>query len=615
MSGVTSGEAAYNAQTVVELKAELKKRGIPTTKLTRKQQIVDRLLQFDTESATEPAQESAPPATNDAPEITAKSAPLPQLDGSSDLPPQAAQAEGGVSGDAPGDVINFVAPTVEVATEPAPTIPTLASSPPEAEESRKRKRRSLTPAVKEQDVQKKLKDDDAIVTNPPESEASIIADAPIEIGKPDTTINLGAGITETEIMGEDGDTAAPVATTKVPETGRSAEEVAKEAPQPDNVDEQMQAADAPTKEETTQADVDVHHATTGQDDTQASHTLSKSQSTQEIDLPRSQPPEPDPAETSQRDEDERTVQPALHPATTALYIRGLQRPLHSDTFQEYLKSLAAKPSTTDDTDILAFHLDAIRTHAFASFTSLAAAARVRSALHDRVWPQERDRKPLWVDFVPEDQMHTWIEREKDDVQRNGARNGKRWEVIYEEKEEGNTIATFREVGATPSGPSHGHSHSHMNAPTAPRSMLPKPEVHREAPAHRNPESAQFLALDTLFRSTTAKPKVYYLPVERDIAERRLDELGAKTGGERGSGAAESANTADGRRYTWEEGVFVDAGPEFGLRQDRDVRGPPRGGGGGGYRGDRGYGGGGRGRGDAYRPGGGEYRPRDRRDAW
>ena len=90
MSDLPSGEAAYNAQTVVELKAELKKRGIPTTKLTRKQQIIDRLLQFDAESATELAQESVPPATKDAPEVTAKSAPLPQLDGSSDAPPSEA---------------------------------------------------------------------------------------------------------------------------------------------------------------------------------------------------------------------------------------------------------------------------------------------------------------------------------------------------------------------------------------------------------------------------------------------------------------------------------------------------------------------------------------------
>jgi len=606
MSDPPTGEAAYNAQTVVELKAELKKRGIPTTKLTRKQQIVDRLLQFDAETSSEPAQSIAPPRASDAPQVPAQVALLPQLDGPSDSPPKQAQAEVAVSSESKEVVKEYVAPTIEIAPEPVRAIPPPTSSTPDAEESRKRKRRSLTPAVKEQDVQKKLKNGDGSVKSPAESKASIIADAPIAIGLPDTTINLGAGITETETVGEVGETAQPVATTKVPETGHSAEEVAKEAPQPDDTAESLQFVRRPD-EEVVAMDVDVlPEPTTTEDGARDTHSLADTQIPQEVDPPRSQPLESDPAEALPRDEDGRTVQPALHPATTALYIRGLQRPLHFDTFKDYLNTLASKPSTTDAINLLVFHLDAIRSHAFASFTSLAGAARVRSALHDRVWPEERDRKPLWVDFVPEDQMHAWIEQEEDDARMNGARNGKRWEVIYDEADQGNIEAIFREIGAAPSG-----GPNHMNAPTAPRSMLPKPEVHREAPAYRKPESAQFLALDTLFRSTVAKPKVYFLPVEQDIAARRLDELGAKTGRGRGIGApVNGTGAADGRRYTWEEGVFVDAGPEFGLRQDRDVRRPPRGGGG--YRGDRGYGGGGRGRGDAYRPSGGEYRPRERR---
>jgi len=98
---------------------------------------------------------------------------------------------------------------------------------------------------------------------------------------------------------------------------------------------------------------------------------------------------------------DRVVSPALHPATSALYIRDFMRPLNPAQLKSYLASLATPPGHETDTDIIVnFYLDPIRTHAFVSLTSVSAAARVRSAIHDRIWPDERTRKPLWADFVP-----------------------------------------------------------------------------------------------------------------------------------------------------------------------------------------------------------------------
>jgi uncharacterized membrane protein YgcG len=598
----------YSSLTVKDLKEELKKRSIPQTGLTRKQQIIDRLLQHDTENSAQQTEAvtDTGPTLDPAPR-------LPQYDGPSDDAelPIARQAA--------------VPPVVSSVEKPAPS-PTIAASTnstPGGDDSRKRKRRSLTPAVVQDEVTKKLKHDGAEPIVEDTTAADLIADAPIVIGKPDTTINLGAGITETETVGKPNDSAEPTATAEIPDAAQNKEEAAREARQPavapvppileevqaENMD--LHEKDEPvelkqqTPEPETKIQQEVEARTPTTKDTAARDHRYKdlfSPSTAlAADVPMMDRPIEEVAE-----EQERVVQPATHPATTAIYIRDLMRPLQPQTLEDQIKLVAAKPGSTIDEEIVDFHLDAIRTHAFVSFTSLAAAARVRSALHDLVWPAERGRKPLWVDFIPEDKVRDWIKQETDSGEGRAARN-RRWEVIYEKANDGTVEAIFQEIGP------QTQAAQQINAPTAPRSMLPHPEIRREAAAapQKKPESAQFLALDTLFSSTTTKPKLYFLPVSKDIADTRLRELEDKTGGA-GKNVDGSSGLPDSRRYTWEDGKIVDSGPEFGLRREKEGgRGGFRGGGGGGgYRG----GGGGRGRynGDAYRPGrGDEYRPRER----
>lgn len=250
------------------------------------------------------------------------------------------------------------------------------------------------------------------------------------------------------------------------------------------------------------------------------------------------------------------VNAALHPATSALYIRELMRPLKHENLREHLIALATPPDTAVNPCIVTeFFLDSVRTHCLVGFENISAASRVRSGLHDRVWPNERDRRQLWVDFVPEEKLKNWIDVE----QIAGGSRGqslKRWEVVYED-EENSIKAYLQEVGSSSGGlravqPPRLDDSQGLQAPLLsgprisglePRSSLPRPD-----------SGKGFRALDDLFTSTVAKPRLYYLPVPKAEADRRLAKLAAGRGGGRNN---------ELRRFSFEEGVIVDNGPEFG----------------------------------------------------
>lgn len=312
------------------------------------------------------------------------------------------------------------------------------------------------------------------------------------------------------------------------------------------------------------------------------------------------------------DQDDRVVNPALHPATSALYIRNFMRPLHSGQLHDHLNALA-RPSGSTGTEelITAFFLDSIRTHCLVQFVNTSAASRVRSNLHNRVWPDERTRRPLWVDFVPEEKLKKWIVIERGAPSSGRGQPATRWEVVFENERDG-MKAYLQEVGSGPPGltgpkPTQLQNLSRPDAtaaaaaagqgvhgaPSGPRSR----EIDPRAAALQAPPAAKpvdrgrgFQALDDLFRSTAVKPKLYYLPVSRSTAEKRLDKLDTGRGGGRGDNEL--------RKYTFEDGLLVDRGPLYGARG----RGGGSGGGGRGYGGFHGRGGGGGGghRGDNWR---------------
>lgn len=303
--------------------------------------------------------------------------------------------------------------------------------------------------------------------------------------------------------------------------------------------------------------------------------------------------------------EERDVSPAIHPATSSIYIRNLKRPLHIPTLRNHIVSLAKSPEP-----ITVFFLDSIRTHAFISFTSIVTASRVRRAMHDTRFPDEAMREPLFVDYIPDDKVQSWIDQETGGNSFGGRAGGKRFEVFYEENRQGEIEAVFQEVGSR-------NSQASFSRPSAtsrtsidvgrPRLESFSKDVHPERTAlvpnhHQNdrlPPSRPsapsrpantgvgFKALDDLFSSTTTKPKLYFKSVPDVVVQDRLDLLRSLRVDhtEMGRSGDEGMKRYSFEPYKGGREEWVDKGPEFGYgRKGQDRLTGFRGRGGGGYRG-------------------------------
>lgn len=286
----------------------------------------------------------------------------------------------------------------------------------------------------------------------------------------------------------------------------------------------------------------------------------------------SEPTRPLAKDISMEDTD---VEPALHPATTTLYIDGLMRPMQPTALRNHLISLASTPGTSPNPGVIQeFFLDAIRTHCFVSFSDVAAASRVRSALHGKIWPpNESNRKNLWADFIPQEQISEWIRIEQASNDRPGP--PVRWEVRYEDTQNGKS-ATLAEAGPNSRSrpaPNPRETGFNRTPPLGPRGSMAQAERRpSNVPPRRASQPGQgFKPLDELFKSTTAKPKLYYLPVPRRVADKRLDRFDELLD----KGSIQRRGGDETRRITFEdEDYFVDIGPEYGARalQRRQERG-------------------------------------------
>ncbi|KOS21449.1 Apoptotic chromatin condensation inducer in the nucleus [Escovopsis weberi] len=305
------------------------------------------------------------------------------------------------------------------------------------------------------------------------------------------------------------------------------------------------------------------------------------------------------AEAVEDMEYERDVPPAVHPATPALYISNLMRPLRPDDVQSHLAGLASTNFDADealDDIVTRFHLDQIRTHAFAVFRSTSAAARVRTALHGRVWPDESNRKPLSVDFVPPEKVGEWIDIEESS---GNGRSGTRWEIAYREGPDGAIEAVLESgpaasaasrshpppppppPGGKPLGPrgfagdsSYHHSqHPNPNSsnaiPVGPRGQRDQrdqrdpyhPHHHPPPPtgprAPRGGPRAPPTALGGVVEETRARPSIPFQLVAPDVAARRIDNMRSFYSRDTHRDFGREIN-----RYSFEDGdAFVDRGKE------------------------------------------------------
>lgn len=240
-----------------------------------------------------------------------------------------------------------------------------------------------------------------------------------------------------------------------------------------------------------------------------------------------------------------------HPPTSALYIRELMRPLRSELLEQYIIDLVTPSGQEPDPELIQdFYLDQIRTHAFVLLPSVSAAQRIRVALHNQVWPNERNRKSLWVDFIPADSVKDWITREE------SAPRGARWEVAYEQGGS-KVVAVHREVGSDsksfsrppPTGPAAASGPVYPGIEAAPRG----PRGGGGRLPFQNPS----------VRQTETFPQLAYIPKDEDVALRRVGNMRSFYSRDPPADLGK-----DYHRYTFEGAdTFVDRGREvfIGIR--------------------------------------------------
>ncbi|KAL9111140.1 MAG: hypothetical protein Q9227_004403 [Pyrenula ochraceoflavens] len=618
--------ADYSKLKVAELKDELKKRNIPLTGLKLKQQFIDKLVELDTATnvstkADPPAdvpaklepqvqtderqeeanqlrtQSTTTPGGDDVPHVkeqTASPKPanraleateaiLPASTNTVASPPQEPAAE--------GKLAPAIPPSIEAPTEPKPLPETISSVIPHlaetgnshtatptadqrevVEDSKKRKRRSITPPPTSAEVaQKRARavDGSPVVTKVSSPE---VDEKPDPSNKPQVQ----------EVEKEETKEIKPPLDGEAFDDGEPRAHSTKVEPREDSANTSDTGKAGPTERKN-----DVHFIR------KASGIDARFKGLIRKDTGNMSPPP-----TEQAQDDDRVVEPAVHPATSSVYIRNLKRPLQATSFRSHLVSIATPPSSSPSPNIvLSLHLDSIRTHAFATFSSVSAASRVRSSLHNTRWPDEPTREPLWVDFIPDEKVEQWIQVEKEEEVRQ--KRTLRWEVIYDDRD-GVLEAFLQEAGAPgrPSMPTQRPVEPARQDVHPDRAGMIHPDRAGLVPRDKAPSSPQavrqpaptsggtgFKALDDLFPSTATKPKLYFKPVSDDLVAARKARFRDLRPVPEMRGRCIDPEM---QRYSFEDGEYwVGKGPEFGYGSRGGYRGG-RGGRGSSYVGRGGY---------------------------
>ncbi|KAK4166041.1 hypothetical protein QBC43DRAFT_207066 [Cladorrhinum sp. PSN259] len=256
------------------------------------------------------------------------------------------------------------------------------------------------------------------------------------------------------------------------------------------------------------------------------------------------------------------VERSRHPATSALYIANLMRPLKDNDFRDHIIKIAAFPGVDPNPEcVLDFYLDSIKTHAFVGFSSIAAASRVRTALHGKIYPNERIRKALWVDFIPAENIQEWVREER-------AERG-RWIVTYDGDINGGGEVQVSHVKDSDAGKPNNSVRQPMGPPPpVPTALSRAYPAAQEPPPRVRGRGGRGFRLEQEggeWKTTVTGPPLTYKPVSEELAERRTENMRSYYTKDRyrDIGREDEIN-----RYTFEAvDRFVDRGKEvfIGIR--------------------------------------------------
>ncbi|KAJ5628624.1 hypothetical protein N7490_010852 [Penicillium lividum] len=581
----------YSSWKVADLKTELKNRSIPQTGLRLKQQIIDKLVEEDGKAQPE----------GDA---VAPTEPEPELQAEPKVEPEAQEAT----------VPDTASPAQETQPEQSP-------EEPKQEEPASQEPAQPTPTHDQEKLEDNTAPDPQAPTEEPPKEEKP-SEEPVNDDRPPEDVEMTeAAAPEEKVESQPAEQAPEDSEPKAVEpsvpsfpqtsetnTGLSTPLPIEEALEDKRKRKRRSQSPVPTPEAIANKKARAEEASPRDlmEDGQGSSTQDREtveptadQSAPAPKGPPSAPPKdarfrglfaptrPAPAQVSPPTEDvameDAEVEPALHPATAAIYIDGLMRPMLPPVLRTHLVNLATAPGSEPNPSVIKdFFLDAIKTHCFVSFTDVAAASRVRAALHNTIWPKERNRKVLRADFIPEDQVPEWISTEE--ASQNRAGPPVRWEVRYEPSDEGMRAILAEAEAAHPRAapPRTREAGFNRTPPLGPRGSVAQPDrrVSNAPPPPSSRPGQGFKPLDELFESTTTKPKLYYQRVPRKVADKRLDQFDDLLS----KGSFPRRGGDEMRRITFEDDdYFVDIGPEYGPKamQRRQGRGGRPGGGGGG----------------------------------
>ncbi|KAL4870570.1 hypothetical protein BDV12DRAFT_165832 [Aspergillus spectabilis] len=621
----------YSALKVTDLKAELKRRGIPQTGLRVKQQIIDRLVEEDAKGQNGDADEAstaAEPAPHEEsqtvePEPASEPAPEPEPEVPAEVEKtdetiEAPQETEKIALEAQADSNRVDQQPVEDAA-PAPPNPTQTEEPPKQPQESREEDTSIETGDHKSEAGAVIKPRDEDTGAP-----SNVAQEDIKPVEAARTSGVSTGLSTplpAEELVEDvrkrkrrSQSPVPslegIAREKSKALGASSEEKdttsaeevrkrkrrsqspasgpgevamkkAKALGEPTSVEEEGIASPKGLGEKRQAANESLPEEPVLPGDTHAKKSTPQKQDMRFKGLfsstGREQPrPLSPPVDVEMEDV---AVEPASHAATAALYIDGLMRPLQPAALKAHLVAVASPPGKSPNPDLIVdFYLDFIKTHCFARFVDVSTASRARNFLHGTVWPNEKNRRPLFVDFIPEEKVQSWIQREEDARGRRGPLP--RWEVKYD-KQGDEVEAVLEEVDSKTAGTHTARAPEPKEfthpPPRGPRAEM-QPQSRRPSGPSQASRSSQpgqgFKPLDELFKSTTTKPRLYYLPVARDVADRRLDKFDDLLR----KGEFPRRGGDETRKISFEDGdQFVDLGAEFAGRGRGGGRGRGRGG--------------------------------------